>query len=669
MSCLGRIFCLIAALALCARADADARLASVFGDHMVLQRATKVPVWGFAAPGEAVHIRLGSQQRDGVADADGKWRVVFDALDAKPDPIEMVVQASNTVRVRDILPGEVWLCAGQSNMVWPVRSSLDAAKEIATADFPQIRYFKVGRRALSKPDDEVFGRWVVCSPQTAGDFSGVAYYFGRELHRAIKAPVGLIESSWNGTPAEAWVDRETLRSEPLTQPIIQRYNSALPRLIGEFQQYQKRVSDWREAAYVKDPGDSKSALGWAKPEFQDSSWKTVTLPARLEDALKADVDGAFWFRKEINLPAAWQGKDLSLNLGPIDDDDITWFNGQRVGSTKRDFDGPRRQVHRNYNVPGTAVRAGRNLIAVRVFDLSGAGGLLGPAQDMYLHPRDLSLPEISLAGEWKAQSEMQVPRRVELPPMPGDPGLNSPMQPGNLYNGMIRPLMPLAIKGVAWYHGETNVDRAYQFRGLLASQIRGWRNAWQEGDFPFLIVQLANFHAPAPPEAPQQWAELREAQFTVARSVPKCALVVTTDLGESGDIHPRNKQDVGKRLSLAALRTAYGADVFSNGPIYRSMKVDGKQVTINFEASKCGLVCPSGKLNGFAVAGKDRKFVPADAQIKGNTVVVWNDAVSKPAAVRYAWSDDPHANLYNSEGLPAIPFRTDDWPGVTFEKR
>jgi len=649
---------------------------------MVLQAGAKLPVWGRADPGETVVVKLAGQELAATADQQGRWRVVFEPI-ASDSPLEMQISSSGsdkTITIRDILIGEVWICSGQSNMDWPVRAALEPAKEIAEADYPQIRLFIVHNRASSQPQEDLVGQWRVCSPKTVGDFSAVGYFFGRKLHRHLKTPVGLIKSAWGGTTGEAWTDLDSLKADPVLQSIVQRYEQSLPRAAELRVEYEKKLAEWMELATHKDPADSKTSEGWAGIEFDDSAWKSIDLPGTFEGCTGQDVDGAVWFRRAVEVPEAWAGRELELNLGVVDDYDVAFFNGVRVGSTGPDT--PRAwMVHRSYIVPAELVRAGHNLLAVRVFDTGGSGGICGPVEAMNLQPRAkpqadaaATIAPIPLHGRWKYAIELALEPKRHIPPPPSPPaGPDTPYAPANLYNGMIHPLAGLAIRGVIWYQGESNCERAFQYRTLLPAMIRGWRRAWGQGDFAFLIVQLTSFHAPATqPVEPSTWAELREAQLLTTRSVPNTALAVTIDVGDADDIHPRNKQEVGRRLALLAMKEVYGKDVVASGPIFRSMTIEENKVKLKFDQVGTGLKARDQCLNGFAIAGEDRNFVCAEAKLAGeacDTVIVWSEKVPKPVAVRYGWADNPQATLVNSEGLPASPFRTDDWPGVTDERR
>jgi sialate O-acetylesterase len=495
---------------------ADVKLPAVIGDNMVLQRGMEVPIWGWAEPGEMVHVN-GSWRNlwwCRAADKDGKWMVRIDPPAKAGGPYEMTVRGKNTITIKNVLVGEVWVCSGQSNMQWSVRQSANVEQEIAAADYLNIRLFAVERKPAEQPQSDCVGSWTLCSPQTVAGFSAVAYYFGRELHKELNVPVGLIHTSWGGTPAEAWTSKKTLELDPDFEPILKRYADVIAKYPEAKSEYEQKLKEWEKA-----------------------------------------VAGA------------------------------------------------------------------------------------------------------------KAEGK-QPPQRPHPPRGPGHKN-----NPSELYNAMIAPLIPYGIGGAIWYQGESNVGRAYQYRKLLPAMIQNWRDDWGQGDFPFLFVQLANFMAVNPEPVESAWAELREAQL-MTLALPKTGMAVIIDIGEANDIHPKNKQDVGKRLALWALAGSYGKKLVYCGPVYKSMRVEGNKIVLHFDHVGGGLVAGGGELlKGFAIAGADRKFAWADAKIDGDAVVVSCDKVTKPVAVRYAWADNPVCNLYNKEGLPASPFRTDGWPGITVDNR
>jgi len=486
-------------------AHAEVSLHGIFVDNMVLQRGVKAPVWGTAGAGEEVTVTFGKQSVKAKAGDDGKWKAELDPLEPG-GPFDLIVAGKNTITVKNVLVGDVWICSGQSNMQFTVNKLPNANSETAQADFPQIRHFRVVFHTALEPSDTIGGRWDVCSPQLASKFTAVGYFFGRELHQDLKIPIGLLNASVGGTPAEAWTSKEALESAPDLKPILDR-------------------AAGMAGAHPKHKEDFEKAL---------EKWKA--------DAERARAEG---------------------------------------------------------------------------------------------------------------KPEPQKPR----PPV-------DPQGASALYNGMIAPLVPFAFKGVIWYQGEANVDRAFQYRKIFPTLIQDWRKRWGADAFPFLFVQLPNYKARNPNPAESSWAELREAQVQ-ALALPKTGMAVAIDIGEEKDIHPKNKQDVGKRLALVAQHIAYGKDLVYSGPTYDSMTMEGNAIRIKFKHVGGGLEAKGGELKGFAIAGEDKKFAWAAAKIDGESVVVSSDKVARPVAVRYAWADNPGCNLYNKEGLPASPFRTDDWDGVT----
>ena len=647
-----------------AAVSADVDVRPPFGDNMVLQRGMPIPVWGRAEPGESVRVQLGAARASTRADANGEWQVKLPAQEAG-GPLSLEVQGQSSVTFDNVLIGDVWVCSGQSNMAFAVASSNNAAEEVAAARHPEIRLFTVASRVAQEPISEVQGWWVECSPRTVGSFSAVGYFFGRHLRQELEVPIGLIDSSWGGTPAESWTPREVLEADEDFRPILTRHEEALANFPLAAEQYEQKVKEWEEQVYFAEPPNAGLELGWAKPELDDSDWQEIDLPVIWERA-GLNVDGVVWFRKEVTVPPAWSGRDLELSLGGIDDTDVTYWNGVEVGRTGTDVEGFW-QVPRTYAVPGKLVKPGRAVIAIRAFDRWQNGGFGGAPEQMNVAVKGVGQDgTIPLAGAWRYKLGEHREQPTELPPRPAQPrGPDHPYSPAGLYNAMIHPLIPYGIKGAIWYQGESNAGRAYQYRKLFPAMIRSWRAGWGQGDFAFLFVQLANFMAvQQQPVERASWPELREAQL-MALELPNTGMAVIIDIGDADDIHPRNKQDVGKRLALAALAVAYGRDLVCSGPIYDHMEVQGARAVLSFEHIGGGLVADGGPLKGFAVAGEGQKFVHAEAEIRGEKVVVWSKEVERPAAVRYGWANNPVCNLCNAEGLPASPFRTDNWPGAT----
>jgi sialate O-acetylesterase len=582
-------------------------------------------------------------------------------------PLELLVKGESAdICCTNILMGDVWLCSGQSNMEWTVKSAANAEAETAMANYPRIRHLYVPHVPSAEPKDNFDSRWRVCSPKTVGDFTAVGYYFGRELFKNLDVPIGLIHSSWGGTPAEAWTDRATLNASPVLKPMVDRVLAATRDEAGLRRQYEKDFAAWENLAVVKDPGNKGYDKGWAGPDFDDSAWKTMDLPRLWESLPDMIIDGAVWFRRTVSIPEAWEGKDLTLSLGAIDDYDTTYFDGEAIGAIGRETPNWW-ATPRVYTIPGGLVRAGRQTISVRVFDRMYGGGFGGTEGQMFLEPQDKSGQSISLSGDWKYQIEFSVPHR--FPPIP-EP--QPPMLPDHhcaasaLYNGMIHPLVGVPISGAIWYQGESNAERAEQYRTLLPAMISNWRKLWGY-DFPFYIVQLANHRARALQPCESAWAELREAQ-SMACKLPNTGIAVTADIGEAMDIHPRNKQDVGKRLAYVALKQVYKKDIEYTGPVLESAKAEGDSIRLRFTHAD-GLTIRGDAKGAFAVAGSEGTWEWADATVSGSDVIVKSAKVKSPVAVRYGWADNPPIVLYNKAGLPASPFRTDDWPLITTGRR
>ena len=641
---------------------AEVRLPAIISDNLVLQQGTKVRIWGSARAGERVTVTFQNKSAEAVADSQGHWQVFVGPL-KRGGPAELTVKGDNTLTIKNVLVGEVWLCSGQSNMEWPLANTIGATETLAQANYPEIRMFRVEHHTSAEPLTDLEGHWVVTTPDEAAHFTAVGYFFGRELYQRLKVPVGLINSSWGGTPAEAWTSHEALVSSPELKPILDRYESSLNMLPQAKEAYAQALAQWEEKNLYSDTGNKGETLGYADPATSTADWSKMDLPQQFETAGLL-IDGAVWFRRVLELPAAWAGKDLVLNLPPIDDEDVTYFNGKKVGSIGRDTPNSY-SVPRKYVVPAALVHGGRNVIAVRVFDSAGEGGFSrGGAMSIGPNEGDV----ISLRGAWDYKVELALePKHPDWGSRPEAVGVSNQNNPSVLYNAMIAPLVRFAIRGAIWYQGESNAGRAYQYRTLFPIMIRDWRSAWGH-EFPFYFVQLANWHANKAEPDESDWAELREAQTMTLRE-PQTGMAVTIDIGDENDIHPRNKLDVGRRLAAWALAGTYGQKDIPSGPLFDRFTIEGDKIRIRFKHGAGLKTRDGGVVKGFAIAGEDRRFVWADARIDGDAVVVSSPKVTKPVAVRYGWADNPIANLYNGAGLPASPFRTDDWPGVTTGRR
>ena len=634
-------------------------LPALFTDNMVLQRDIPCPVWGKAEPGKMVTVEFAGQKKRARTNKEGNWKIKFSPLKAGVTG-ELVIAGKDTMRLKNVIAGDVWVGSGQSNMEMPLAGwgeVLNFREEIANANYPDLRLFRIEHATSVVPVDTIqrsYG-WDVVTRETVPLFSSTAYFFGRHLVQNLDVPIGLLETCWGGTIIEAWTSGSSLKKLQEFAQIVQEMETNTDDYQAQIAKYSRKLAQWQASmdslVAVHDKGES-----WQNTDVNAADWESMDLPILWEQAGLPGFDGVVWFRKTFILPEHWQNQELTVSLGPIDDIDITWVNGTQIGSE---------QVYnkdRVYTIPASAVRPGENVIAIRVVDTGGGGGIWGTAEQMYL--LSATGEKKSLAGKWIYMESLSL---KNIPPRPMSP--EGPNRPMVLYNAMINPVIPFAIKGAIWYQGESNASRAFQYRTLFANMITDWRQTWGVGDFPFLFVQLANFQEANPIPVEDDWAELREAQ-TMALALPNTGMAVAIDIGDAQDIHPKNKQEVGKRLALNALKIAYNQDVVFSGPIYKSMQVEDNKIRISFDHVNGGLTTNDGDaVRGFAVAGADSQFVWANVEIDGDQVIVWNNKVSSPVAVRYAWSANPDANLCCKEGLPASPFRTDDWQGITFGKK
>ncbi|MHB9057020.1 MAG: sialate O-acetylesterase [Paludibacteraceae bacterium] len=638
-------------------------LPALFTDNMVLQQQSDAPIWGKATPGKNVTLQASWDKKtyQTKAAVDGTWRLKVKTPAASLTPYSLTISDGKAVTLHNVLIGEVWICSGQSNMEMPLADwgkIADYEKEIAAADFPNIRLLQVEKStSLSLQSDLKVsgGSWKVCSPATIPLFSATAYFFGRNLYQNLQIPIGLIHSSWGGTTAEAWTSEQSLEKMPDFADFVREVKKMPSGDVERDNLMNQKLVNWKNELIAKDRGYKANEAIWAKLDMDDSDWKSMFVPQFWDEQGFTDFDGVIWFRKTITIPTEWQGHDITLNLGMVDDNDVTFFNGQQIGSTE----GWDRS--RTYNIPGKLVNQGKTVITVRVFDSGGGGGFHGDKEAVNI---SLSADKkINLSGYW----QYAVGLNLKETPQP-ILTQNTQNNPTSLYNAMIHPLIPYAFRGVIWYQGEANVDRAYQYRELFPLLILGWRKQWN-ADFPFYFVQLANFlPQKAQPES-SVWAELREAQAN-ALHLDNTGMAVIIDIGEGGNIHPKNKQEVGRRLALLARNKTYGQNVVSSGPMYESYFVENGKIRIKFKNTESGLTTRSKEaLNGFAIAGPDHTFYWADAVIDGNEIIVSSPKVEFPVAVRYAWADNPACNLINQANLPASPFRTDEWPEMTFLKK
>ncbi len=628
---------------------AEVKLPRIFSSNMVLQQGIENPVWGWADKGEQITVTFNDKTVRTKTSKEGKWSVKL-PVQEYGGPYTLTVKGKNTVVFDNILIGEVWVCSGQSNMEFHVEQSINAENEIAAANFPKIRLFTVPKTVAQFPNDDISnGEWEECSPETVPDFSAVGYFFGRDIFQELNVPIGLIHTSWGGTVAETWSSAETISKDPdLKEKLTELQQMDLSKYKEEKMAQIKKILGGEVPD--KDLGLENGKAVWAATDFNDSNWKTIKTPIYWEQQGYTDIDGIGWYRKEIILNEAQSNANATLHLGKIDDSDITFVNGIEIGKTNA------YNKERVYEIDSKILKAGKNIIAVRVDDTGGNGGIYGDTKEQYL---TVGKEKMDISGNWKFKISKATVGTLNIGP-------NS--YPTLLFNGMINPILPYGIKGAIWYQGESNADRAKQYQRVFPDMIKDWRTHWNQGDFPFIFVSLANFNPPVETPGESNWAELREAQ-TKTLSLPNTGMALAIDIGEANDIHPKNKQDVGKRLALNALKIAYNKDIVYSGPMYKSVEFKDGKAFITFSETGSGLKAKDkyGYLKGFTIAGTDKKFKWAKAEIIDNkTVVVYSDEVKDPKSVRYGWANNPDdVNLYNEEGLPANPFRTDEWPGIT----
>ena len=613
----------------------------LLNDHAVLQAGKPIAISGSATAGAAVTAELGSEKQSTRADALGGWSLLFPARGPGIALTLQVTSGPETVTRTDLVTGEVWLCSGQSNMEWMVGQLKDAEAVCAAAQNPQIRCFTVPRNSLRQPTAQAVGTWQSATPKTAPYFSAVAWFFARRLHEVQGTPVGIIVSAWGGTCIAPWMPRAALAARP-------DYASLLAKADDQ-------AEPSEEQSTVPHPVVPRAAhtQGWEKSDWPDADWETLPVPGMWQNQ-SWRFNGAVWYRATVDIPADWRGRKLLLELGPVDDFDDTYVNGLRVGGLGEENQNAYTE-RRRYEIPATAVTTTRVTVAVRVFDRFGFGGLAGGG---CLRPVDEIRPSVVLPATWKARVELKLPLRLG----------GGEAAPTALYNGMIHPLLGFPVRGFLWYQGESDAMRGQLYRRLLPDLIAAWRERWHDPLAPFGIVQLANYmpHQPQPVES--EWAELRDAQRLAARTVPHAGLAVAIDLGEEADIHPRYKKPVGERLAHWALATVYGrhAGAWAHPDLADHRREPGALLIRLAHAGAGVRARGGGEIRGFQIAGADRQWHWAQARpVDFDTLHITSPAVPAPVAVRYGWQSNPDVNLENSEGLPATPFRTDDWPLIT----
>jgi len=638
---------------------AGLELSPLISDGMVLQRDMEGKLWGKAPAGTIITLSFEGKTSVATTGKEGKWSVTYPAHPAGgPYEMALATNKGETKTLKDILFGDVWICSGQSNMEMPVADRWGHIKnyeqETAAAHYPNLRLLTVDK-ALNRLPQDTFKTegWLAATPESVAKFSAPAYFFGRNLHQDLNIPIGLINTSWSGSILESWFSYDALNKFPdfakelATRDTTPGYSERLTAA------YVKATANWEATLEAKDIGKTGKEYTWSKPGYADADWKTMRLPQPWEPAGLPDFDGCVWYRRTFEVPAALAGKDATVKLGTIDDRDITFINGVKVGEDNQ-WNNPR-----SYTIPGKLLKAGKNVIAVRVMDVGYQGGFSDISTELQIISSAKGTQPISLNGDWKYKVSFNL---KEMPPQPTE--ASDYRLSGAMYNGMINPLIPFRIKGAIWYQGESNAPYAYSYRQYLPAMIADWRQHWNQGDFPFIFIQLPEFYgSPKYPEK-SNWALLRESQL-LTLAVPSTAMAIIIDTNEPYNLHPVNKQLAGNRLALAARGMVYGEKLEYSGPLYHSCKYEeGGKVRIFFTHTGKGLVAKDTTADGlreFAIAGADGKFVAANAMIDGNSVIVWSDKVTEPVAVRYAWHNSPACNLFNADGLPASPFRTDTW--------
>lgn len=633
--------------------QAKVQLPAFIGDNMVLQQKEKVKIWGTStAVGKELSVNTSWNNKSYQVEVDqqGEWQVYLETP-KYGGPYQITINDGDQLILKNILIGEVWFCSGQSNMEMPLAGwgkINNFEQEIKAANFPNIRILQIPKATANQPTTAVkveSGGWNAVTPERIPEFSATAYFFAREIYEKTGIPIGLIHSSWGGTIIEAWMSREALSP-------FSTYTAAIEKIQRPDAQeiYAKDLAEWNRVAEQQDQVKTATQGEWFAPQLDKSSWSTITIPSFFDSNLFPGMDGVVYFGKDVELPAHWQGKPLKLILGAIDDNDITYVNGAKVGETVG-YD----QI-RKYTVPATANNGSLLHIAVRVFDGAGDGGIYGGTERPRLEGPNGE--QLSLVGDWKCKVGYDL---AKLPTKPN--AMEGPNRPTVLYNAMVKPFVDFKIKGAIWYQGESNVDsKDAPYQQLLPALIQDWRKQWNNEKMPFYFVQLANFKAKSLTPQPSSWARLREAQRQTLK-LPYTGMAVITDIGDAQDIHPKNKQDVGRRLGWIATAQLYGKKIPYSGPVlaHWTTKAAKMQLSFNPMGKKLVLKGADKRNASFTIAGADQVFYPAEVKQVGNKLIVSAKEVPSPVAVRYGWADNPDLVLYNDAGLPASPFRTDSW--------
>ncbi len=620
---------------------AQLRLGSIFTENMVLQQNKPIKVWGYAEVGETLSVGFQGETRMTKADENGCWSVQF-SESKHGGPYSLVVDGEKeSMVIENVMVGELWFASGQSNMEMPIEGwgcINNYEEEIANANYPQIRMFTVEKSLAIKPQSELNGQWVVCSPATVSEFSATAYFFARKLYKELNVPIGIIHSSWGGTEIESWISSDAY--EKLPRKFWNKYQSLPNSNLSSFLEKNREAEQRFNEAMNNDKG---LIDGWYECNTDLSDWHSFVNPREWQETELAETEGSVWFRYELDLPRIEKSVKSVISLGAIDDNDETWINGIKIGETKG------YNIERVYNIPKSVLNKGRNIIAVRVMNETGEAGFTSSANKMFLQ---IGNQKYSLAGEWKYKISANAKdfNFVRITPY---------SLPSLLYNSMVNPVINLPLQGVIWYQGESNENNAEDYKKLFPTLIEDWRAKWNDPQMPFYWVQLANYREKdRVPSVTSKWAIVREAQ-DMALKLPNTGQAVITDIGDAKDIHPKNKQDVGLRLALIALSNTYGRDVIFSGPRFQSYEKRKNQVIITLNNIADGLTVTNkyGYVEGFDIAESKDQFRWAKAKLEGNKIIIDLDKDEYPMIIRYSWCDNPDVNVFNSKGLPLAPFK------------
>ncbi|WP_091624473.1 sialate O-acetylesterase [Maribacter orientalis] len=624
--------------------NAQVKLPQIIRDSMVLQRNSPIEVWGWSSPQEKITVTFNEERLSTIASTDGNWSVSFKKM-KEGGPYSMKINGKNEITLKDILIGDVWLCAGQSNMVHQLDiHDVTYADEIANTDYPEIRHFKIPTQTdLNGPDaDFNGGSWQAAIPEEIRPFSAVAYFFAKQIYEKYKVPIGLINASVGGTPIESWTSENGFKEFPEILETIEKNKDTV--YVNSRNRENNRpyniTSEHRDKGLI-------GPIKWYEPNFKPNDWRNISIPGYWEDQGIRNLNGTVWYRKEIEIPNEIDMQEATVFLGRIVDADELYINGQKVGNTTYQY------PQRRYAIPKNILKSGTNLFTIRVTNYNGKGGFV-PDKPYYIYTKK---DTIDLMGYWKYKvGEVFEPKAPSSSVKP----FNAQNEPTALFNAMVAPYTQLHLKGILWYQGESNSGKPKAYSRLLKALINDWRKQFHQPTIPFIYAQLPNFMEVNYSPEESNWAQLRQSQIEGLK-IPNTGMTVNIDLGEWNDIHPDNKKDVGKRLALSALKLAYNEDVVHSGPLYSGYQIREKTIEISFSNIGNGLVSKDGnQLSEFAIAGEDKHYVWAKAKIEGDKIIVWNDKIQKPKYVRYAWADNPNnPNLYNVEGLPASPFTTE----------